>query len=60
MCNMEIEIVTLIVKGSTKLSVPTDWQDQIQVGNDWSVAPRRVLNIKRDFYSDVYTILNRI
>ena len=30
---MEIEIVTFVVKGSTKLTVPTDWQEQIQVGS---------------------------
>ena len=30
-CNMEIEIVTLIVKGSVKLTVSTDFQEQIQV-----------------------------
>ena len=28
---MEIEIVTFAVKGSMKLTVPTDWQEQIQV-----------------------------
>ena len=27
-CNMEIEIVTFVVKESTKLTVPTDWQEQ--------------------------------
>ena len=27
---MEIEKVTFVVKGSTKLTVPTDWQEQIQ------------------------------
>ena len=32
-CNMEIEIVTFVVKGSAKLTVPTDWQEQIQVGS---------------------------
>ena len=30
---MEIEIVTFVVKGSAKLTVPTDWQEQIQVGS---------------------------
>ena len=40
-CNMEIKIVTLFVKGSVKLIVPTDWQEQIQVGSR-SVALRRV------------------
>ena len=40
-CNMEIEIVTFVVKGSAKLTVPTDWQEQIQVGSR-SVALRRV------------------
>ena len=46
-CNMEIEIVTIVVKGSAKLTVPTDWQEQIQVGSR-SVALRRVfdLNVK--------------
>ena len=38
---MEIEIVTFVVKGSTKLTVPTDWQEQIQVGSR-SVTLRRV------------------
>ena len=44
---MEIEIVTIVVKGSAKLTVPTDWQEQIQVGSR-SVALRRVfdLNVK--------------
>ena len=32
-CNMEDEIVTLVVKGSAKLTVPTNWQEQIQVGS---------------------------
>ena len=32
-CNMEIEIVTFVVKGSTKLTVPTNCQEQIQVGS---------------------------
>ena len=40
-CNMENEIVTFVVKGSAKLTVPTDWQEQIQVGSR-SVALRRV------------------
>ena len=38
---MEIENVTFVVKGSAKLTVPTDWQEQIQVGSR-SVALRRV------------------
>ena len=42
---MEIEIVTFVVKGSAKLTVPTDWQEQIQVGKR-SVALRRVFNLK--------------
>ena len=42
---MEIEIVTFVVKGSVKLTVPTDWQEQIQVGSR-SVALRRVFDLK--------------
>ena len=42
---MEIEIVTFVVKGSAKLTVPTDWQEQIQVGNR-SVALSRVFDLK--------------
>ena len=42
---MEIEIVTFVVKGSTKLTVPTDWQEQIKVGSK-SVALRRVFDLK--------------
>ena len=42
---MEIEIVTLVVKGSAKLVVPTNLQEQIQVGSR-SVAHRRVLDFK--------------
>ena len=42
---MEIEIVTFVVKGSAKLTVPTDWQEQIQVGSR-SVALRRVFDLK--------------
>ena len=42
---MEIEIVTFFVKGSTKLTVPTDWQEQIQVGSR-SVALRRGFDLK--------------
>ena len=30
---MEIEIFTFVVKGSTKLTVSTDWQEQIQIGS---------------------------
>ena len=26
-CNIKIKIVTLVVKGSVKLTVPTDWQE---------------------------------
>ena len=44
-CNMEIEIVTFVVKGSTKLPVPTDRQEQIKVGSR-SVALRRVFDLK--------------
>ena len=42
---MEIEIVAFVVKGSAKLTVPTDWQEQIQVGSR-SVALRRVFDLK--------------
>ena len=42
---MEIEMVTLVVKGSAKLAVPTNWQEQIQVGSR-SVAHRRVFDLK--------------
>ena len=42
---MEIEIVTFVVKGSAKLTIPTDWQEQIQVGSR-SVALRRVFDLK--------------
>ena len=42
---MEIEIVTLVVKESAKLTVPTNWQEQIQVGSR-SVALRRVFDLK--------------
>ena len=38
---MEIEIVAFVVKGSAKLTVPTEWQEQIQVRSR-SVALRRV------------------
>ena len=44
-CNMEIEIVTFVVKGSAKLTVPMDWQEQTQVGSR-SVALRRVFDLK--------------
>ena len=42
---MEIEIVTFVVKGSTKLTVPTYWQEQIQVVSR-SVALRRVFDLQ--------------
>ena len=42
---MEIDIVTFVVKGSAKLTVPTDWQGQIQVGSI-SVALCRVFDLK--------------
>ena len=42
---MEIEIVTFVVKGIAKLTVPTDWQEQIQVGSR-SFALRRVFDLK--------------
>ena len=41
---MEIEIITFVVKGSAKLTVPTDWQEPIEVGS--SVALRRVFDFK--------------
>ena len=41
---MEIEIVTFVVTGSAKLTVPTDWQEQIQVGSR-SVALNLYLQI---------------
>ena len=44
-CNMEIKIVTFVVKGSTKLAVPTDRQEQIAVGSR-RVALRRVFDLK--------------
>ena len=44
-CNMEIEIVTFIDKGNAKLTVPTDWQEQIQVGSR-CVALRCVFDLK--------------
>ena len=42
--NMEIEIVKPVVNGSTKLTVPRHWQEQIQVGSR-SVALRRVFDL---------------
>ena len=42
---MEIEIVTFVVKGCMKLTIPTDWQEQIQVGSR-SVAVRHVFDLK--------------
>ena len=45
-CNKEIEIATSVVKGSAKLTVPTDWQEQIQVGSR-SAALRLVFDLKR-------------
>ena len=30
---MEVEIVTFVIKGSVKLTVPPDRQEQIQVGS---------------------------
>ena len=44
-CNMEIEIVTLVVKKSAKLTDPTDWQEQIRVRSR-SFAFRRVFDLK--------------
>ena len=41
---MKIEIVTFVVKGSAKLTVPTDWQEQIQVGSR-SVSLRCVFDL---------------
>ena len=42
---MEIEIVSFVLKGSAKLTVPTDRQEQIQVGSR-SVFLRCVFDIK--------------
>ena len=42
---MEIVIVTFVEKGSSKLTVPTDWQEQIQVGSR-SVALPIVFDLK--------------
>ena len=42
---MEIEIVELVVEGSVKLAVPTDWQEQIEVRSR-SVALHRVFDLK--------------
>ena len=42
---MEIETVMFVVKGSAKWTVPTDWQEQIQVGSR-SVTLRRVFDLK--------------
>ena len=42
---MEIEIITLVVKGSAKLTVPTDYQEQIQVRSK-SVVFCRVFDLK--------------
>ena len=42
---MKIEIVTFVAKGSAKLTVPTDWQEQIQAGSR-SVALCRVFDLK--------------
>ena len=42
---MEIEIVAFVVKGSAKLTVSNDWQEQIQVRSR-SVALRRVFDLK--------------
>ena len=43
--NMGIKIVTLVVKGSVKLTVPTDWQEHIQEGSR-SVALCCVCDLK--------------
>ena len=42
---MEIEIVRFVVKVRAKLTVHTDWQEQIQVGSK-RVALRRVFDLK--------------
>ena len=42
---MEIEIATFVVKGSAKLTVPTDSQEQIQVRSR-NVALRHVFDLK--------------
>ena len=39
---MEFEIVVFVEKGSAKLTVSTDWQEQIQVGS-------RIVALRRDF-----------
>ena len=44
-CSMEVEMVTFGVKGSAKMTVPTDWQEQVQVGSK-IVALRRVFDLK--------------
>ena len=46
---MEIKTVTIVVKGNVKLTVPTDWQEWIQVGSR-SVALRRVFDLKSGGY----------
>ena len=42
---MEVEIVTLVVKGSGQLTVPPDRQEKIQVGSR-GVALRRIFDLK--------------
>ena len=32
-CDMEVEIVAFVVKGSAQLTIPTDRQEYIQVGS---------------------------
>ena len=44
-CDMEVEIVTFVVKGSVPLAVPPDRQELIQKGSR-SVALRRVFDLK--------------
>ena len=44
-CNVEIEIVALVVKGSLKSTVLSYWQEQIQAASR-SVALRRVFDLK--------------
>ena len=44
-CDMEVEIVTFVIKGSAQLTVPPDRQEEIQVGSR-GVALNRVFYLK--------------
>ena len=44
-CDMDVEIVTFVVKGSAQLTVPLDRLEYIQVGSR-GVALRRVFHLK--------------